>query len=146
MHLRVPFINISTVEVLAQTFKVGGLRMDVQTMNKFKRILIAEKERLLNNSKESIKNDLNISPDDLPDEADLAASEISQSLTFELRNRERVMIAKINTALAKIQDGSFGECEACEEPIQKKRLEARPFTTLCVSCQEMHEHREKVYA
>jgi DnaK suppressor protein len=120
--------------------------MDVQTMNKFKRILIAEKERLLNISKESIKNDLNISTDDLPDEADLAASEISQSLTFELRNRERLMIAKIDTALSKIQDGSFGECESCEEPIQKKRLEARPFCTLCVSCQEQQEHREKIYA
>lgn len=120
--------------------------MDVQTMNKFKRILLAEKERLLNISKESIKNDLNISPDDLPDEADLAASEINQSLTFELRNRERVMIAKIDTALAKIQDGSFGLCDTCEEPILKKRLEARPFSTLCVSCQEVHEHREKIYA
>ncbi|MBS1960346.1 MAG: TraR/DksA family transcriptional regulator [Bdellovibrionales bacterium] len=115
-------------------------------MNKFKRILIAEKERLLNNSKESIKHDLNISTDDLPDEADLAASEINQSLTFELRNRERIMIAKIDTALSKISDGSFGECESCEEAIQRKRLEARPFSTLCVSCQEMHEHREKIYA
>lgn len=125
---------------------MGGYLMDVQTMNKFRRILIAEKERLLNISKESIKNDLNISPDDLPDEADLAASEINQSLTFELRNRERVMIAKIETALAKIQDGTFGLCDACEEPILKKRLEARPFSTLCVSCQEVHEHREKIYA
>lgn len=120
--------------------------MDVRTMNKFKGILIAEKDRLLNLSKESIKHDLNISTDDLPDEADLAASEISQSLTFELRNRERLMIAKIDTALSKIQNGTFGECESCEEPIHKKRLEARPFTTLCVNCQEQEEHREKIYA
>ena len=120
--------------------------MDVQTVSKYKRILSAERERLLNNSKESIKYDLNISSDDLPDEADLATSEVNQSLTFELRNRERVMIAKINTALKKIQDGSFGLCETCEEEIEKRRLEARPFSTLCVSCQEQHEHREKVYA
>ena len=110
----------------------GGYLMDVQTMNKFKRILIAEKERLLNNSRESIKHDLNISTDDLPDEADLAASEINQSLMFGLRNRERVMISKIDTALSKIQDGSFGLCDTCEEPIIKKRLDARPFSTLCV--------------
>jgi len=120
--------------------------MDVQTISKFKRILLAERERLLNNTKESIKNDLNVSTDDLPDEADLAASEISQSLTFELRNRERMMISKINTALTKIQDGTFGECESCEEAIEKRRLEARPFSTLCVACQEQTEHREKVYA
>ncbi len=120
--------------------------MNTQTMSKFKKILLAERDRLLNNSKASIKNDLNISTDDLPDEADLAASEINQSLTFELRNRERVMISKINTALKRIQDGTFGECEACEEPIEKRRLEARPFSTFCVNCQEMHEHKEKVYA
>lgn len=120
--------------------------MNTQTISKFKKILLAERDRLLENSKACIKNDLNISPDDLPDEADLAASEINQSLTFELRNRERVMIAKINTALKRIQDGTFGECESCEETIEKRRLEARPFSTFCVSCQEMHEHKEKVYA
>jgi DnaK suppressor protein len=120
--------------------------MNTQTMSKFKTILLAERERLIHNSKTSIKNDLNISTDDLPDEADLAASEINQSLTFELRNRERMMIAKINTALQRIQDGTFGECEFCEEQIEKRRLEARPFSTLCVGCQEMHEHKEKVYA
>jgi DnaK suppressor protein len=120
--------------------------MDVQTIDKFKRVLVAERERLLNNTKESLKHDLNISTDDLPDEADLAASEINQSLTFELRNRERMMISKINTALSKIQDGSFGECDSCEETIEKRRLEARPFSTLCVACQEQSEHREKIYA
>lgn len=120
--------------------------MDVQTVTKFRKLLLAERERLLNNSKETIKNEINVSTDDLPDEADLAASEITQSLTFELRNRERVMIAKINTALARIQEGNFGECESCEEPIEKRRLEARPFCTYCVSCQEAQEHREKVYA
>ena len=56
------------------------------------------------------------------------------------------MIAKINTALQRIHEGSFGQCEACEEDIEKRRLEARPFSTFCVSCQEQHEHREKVYA
>jgi DnaK suppressor protein len=124
----------------------GGFKMDVQSVVKFKKILTAERDRLLNVSKESIKHDLNISTDDLPDEADLAASEITQSLTFELRNRERIMIAKIDTALARIQDGSFGECEGCEEAIEKRRLEARPFSTFCVACQEQHEHREKIYA
>ncbi len=120
--------------------------MDVQTTHKFKSVLIAERERLLNNSKESIKHDLNISTDDLPDEADLAASEINQSLTFELRNRERMMISKINTALQKIHEGTFGLCDLCEESIEKRRLDARPFSTMCVNCQEQSEHREKVYA
>lgn len=113
---------------------------------KFKTMLLAERERLMNNSRESIKNDLNISTDDLPDEADLAASEINQSLTFELRNRERHMIAKINTALHKIKEGTFGQCESCDEDIEKKRLEARPFSIFCITCQEQEEHKEKIYA
>jgi DnaK suppressor protein len=124
----------------------GDFKMDVLTTSKFKKILVAERERLLNNSALTIKHELNVSTDDLPDEADLAASEITQSLTFELRKRERVMIAKINTALQRIQSGNFGECEHCEEAIEKRRLEARPFSTLCVACQEQTEHREKVYA
>ncbi len=129
-----------------KTKQRGGCKMDVQTVTKFKRILVAERERLLNNTKESIKNDLNTSTDDLPDEADLATSVINQSLTFELRNRERVMLSKINTALQKIQEGSFGQCEICEEHIEHRRLEARPFSVMCVSCQEQTEHREKIYA
>jgi DnaK suppressor protein len=120
--------------------------MDTQTIGKFKMILTAERERLLKVSKHSIQYDLNISTDDLPDEVDLAASEINQSLTFELRNRERVMISKINTALKKIHEGTFGLCETCEDEIEPRRLEARPFSILCVSCQEHHEHKEKVYA
>ena len=120
--------------------------MDVQTVAMFQKTLLAERERLLSISKETIKNDLNVSSDDLPDEADLAASEITQSLTFELRKRERVMISKINSALQRIHEGNFGSCEMCEEDIEKRRLEAHPFSMLCVACQEQHEHREKVYA
>jgi len=108
----------------------GGLNMDQKTVIRFKKILTEERERILNNSKESIKNDLNISSDDLPDEADLATSVINQSLTFELRNRERVMLTKINTALNKIQEGTFGLCETCEETIEPRRLDARPFSVM----------------
>jgi DnaK suppressor protein len=120
--------------------------MEQQIIQKYKKILLAERERLLHISKESIKHDLNISTDDLPDEADLAASEINQSLTFELRKRESMMISKINTAIQKIHEGTFGVCETCEEDIEKRRLEARPFSVHCVACQEQTEHREKIYA
>jgi DnaK suppressor protein len=99
--------------------------MDVQTVTKFKKLLLAERERLLNNSRETIKHEINVSTDDLPDEADLAASEITQSLTFELRNRERVMIAKINTALARIQEGSFGECDSLPRTTRTPRKSIR---------------------
>ncbi len=120
--------------------------MDTKTVARFKRILLEEKQRLLNNSKNALKNELALSPDDLPDETDLAASEINQNLIFKLRDRERQLLSKIDQALGRMEEGSFGVCESCEEPIELRRLEARPSTTLCIACKEKQEHREKIYA
>lgn len=120
--------------------------MDTKTLAKFKKLLLEEKQRLLNNSKHSVKNDLALSPDDLPDETDLAASEVNQNLVFRLRDRERQLIGKINEALGRIDEGTFGTCEDCEEPIEPRRLEARPVSTQCIACKEKQERREKVYA
>ena len=84
-------------------------------------------------------------PDDLPDEMDLASSEYLQSFTFRLRGREKTFLKKIDHALVKIDEGTFGICEECEEPISVKRLEARPETTLCIRCKEDQERHEKDY-
>ena len=120
--------------------------MDSQLMAKYKRVLLEEKERILNNSKQALKNELAVSPDDLPDETDLAASEITQNLVFKLRDRERQLLTKIDEALARMEDGTFGTCQECEEPIEPRRLEARPVSELCIACKEKQEHREKIYA
>lgn len=120
--------------------------MDAKTLAKFRKLLLEEKERILNNSKNSVKHELALSPDDLPDETDLAASEVNQALVFKLRDRERQLMGKINEALQRMDEGSFGICEECEEPIEPKRLQARPVSTLCISCKEMQERREKVFA
>jgi len=120
--------------------------MDAKTLAKFKKMLLEEKQRLLNNSKNALKNELALSPDDLPDETDLAASEINQNLIFKLRDRERQLLTKIDEALARMEEGTFGTCEECEEPIEPRRLEARPVSTLCIACKERQEHKEKIYA
>jgi DnaK suppressor protein len=117
--------------------------MDLHT---FKNTLSAERDRLLSHSRKSIETELNISSDDLPDEADLAASEIQQSLLLKQRNQERMRIAKIDTALRKIEDGSFGLCENCDEAIHPGRLLANPASTHCVICQEKNERMKKFYA
>jgi DnaK suppressor protein len=117
--------------------------MDLQT---FKNTLSAERERLLTHTRKSIESELNISSDDLPDEADLAASEIQQTLLLKQRNQERMRILKIDTALRKIDEGSFGLCETCEEPIHAGRLHANPASTHCVVCQEQNERRKRFYA
>lgn len=120
--------------------------MDKKTVARYRKILLDEKTRILNNTKNTITHELNISTDDLPDEADLAATEINQNLVFKLRDRERQLLAKIDEALGRIDAGSFGLCQECEEPIETKRLEARPVSTLCLKCKEQEEHREKIYA
>lgn len=119
--------------------------MDQKTLNKYKKLLLEEKQRVMNNSRKNL-DDIKIDTDDLPDETDLAATEVSQTLAFKLRDRERLLLSKIDTALAKIDEGNFGTCEDCEEPIEPKRLEARPVSTLCIACKERQEHREKVFA
>jgi len=120
--------------------------MEAKTLAKYRKLLLEEKQRILNNSKNALKNELALSPDDLPDETDLAASEVNQNLVFKLRDRERQLLAKIDEAMGRIEDGSFGTCMDCEEPIEIRRLEARPVSTLCIACKEKQEHREKIYA
>jgi len=80
-----------------------------------------------------------------PDLADRASSETDRSIELRARDRQRKLIAKIDSALQRIEDGSYGFCEDTGEPISLKRLEARPIATLSVEAQERHERRERVY-
>jgi DnaK suppressor protein len=120
--------------------------MDAKTLTKFKKLLLEEKQRIVNNSKNALKNEISLSPDDLADETDLAASEASQNLVFKLRDRERQLLMKIDEALARIDEGVFGLCMECEEPIEPRRLEVRPVSKFCIACKEKQEHQEKIYA
>ena len=79
------------------------------------------------------------------DLADRATSETDRALELRARDRQRKLVAKIDAALARIEDGSYGYCEETGEPIGLKRLDARPIATLSVEAQERHERRERVY-
>lgn len=126
------------------TAKAGeGLKK--KDLKRFKELLIEKKEEILKNAKRTLNEDMTLDADDLPDEMDLASSEYLQSFTFRLRGREKTFLKKIDYALAKIEEGTFGICEECEEPISIKRLEARPETTLCIRCKEDQERMEKAY-
>ncbi|MBK9293740.1 MAG: TraR/DksA C4-type zinc finger protein [Oligoflexia bacterium] len=120
--------------------------MRAKELEKFKKLLVLQKSELLNNTSKLIKEEAQHSPDDLADETDLAVSEVNQNLALRLRDRERVLLQKIELALSKIDDGTYGTCESCEEPIEPKRLEARPVATMCIACKEEQEHKEKVFA
>lgn len=80
-----------------------------------------------------------------PDMADRASSESDRALELRTRDRQRKLIAKIDAAIKRIDDGTYGYCEETGEPIGLARLDARPTATLSVEAQEMHERREKVY-
>jgi DnaK suppressor protein len=80
-----------------------------------------------------------------PDFADRASSETDRAIELRARDRQRKLIAKINEALARIDDGTYGYCEETGEPISLKRLEARPIATLSLEAQERHERNERVY-
>lgn len=115
--------------------------MQKETARKFQRIFEAQRKSILFNDR-VVREDFSISPDDRYDEIDQASVDIEQSMRWRLRNREAYFIKKINEALKRIEEGTFGECEECGEDIELKRLEARPTATLCVSCKEEQERKE----
>ena len=112
-------------------------------LKKFKQLLETRREEILKKAKQTLNEDMALDANDLPDEMDLASSEYLQSFTFRLRGREKGLLDKIERALQKIEENTFGACEECEEEISVKRLEARPETTLCIRCKEDHERAER---
>jgi len=114
-------------------------------LGKFKDLLLEKRHAVLERARKTLTEDMTLDPNDLPDEMDLAASEYIQSFEFRLRGREKSLLAKIDLALKKIEEGSFGVCEVCDEPIGKKRLEARPETNLCIKCKEDQERDERTF-
>lgn len=119
--------------------------MNQKDIKRFKKMLEESKKALLVNARKTLMEESNFDTDDLPDEIDLASSEYNQSMIFRLRDREKFLLKKIDRALARIEAGTFGVCERCEDEISPKRLDARPVTTLCIRCKEEQEKKEKSY-
>jgi len=115
-------------------------------LKKFAMQLKEEKARILNQLDKTKKDDLTLHAEDLPDEVDLASSDLNQSMSLRIRDRERELVLKIEEALTKIEEGTFGLCEMCEEPIDIKRLEAQPIAEMCIRCKEQEEIQRKIYA
>ena len=110
----------------------------------FKTKLVAWKEDIIRQTRETIEG-LNATSSQHADLADRATSETDRALELRARDRQRKLVAKINAALARIEDGSYGFCEETGEPISLRRLDARPIATLSIEAQERHERRERVY-
>ena len=110
----------------------------------FRRKLVAWKEDILRDARETILN-LQSEPTPNADLADRATTESERQLELRTRDRQRKLISKIDSALRRLEDGSYGFCEETGEPISLKRLGARPIATLSIEAQERHERRERVY-
>ncbi len=110
----------------------------------FRRKLLTWKEDILHESRETLAA-LQNENENHPDLADRASSETDRAIELRARDRQRKLIAKIDAALTRLEDGSYGYCEETGEPISLKRLDARPIATLSIEAQERHERREKVY-
>ena len=118
--------------------------MNPMQLEYFRQKLLNWKGELLRESNETLSHLQEESLSE-PDIADRASLETDRALELRTRDRERKLISKIDEALLRIEDGSYGYCEETGEPISLKRLEARPIATLSVEAQERHEKREKVY-
>ena len=110
----------------------------------FRRKLMRWKEDILRESRETLQH-LQNENENHPDLADRASSETDRAIELRARDRQRKLIAKIDAALLRIEDGTYGFCEETGERISLKRLEARPIATLSIEAQERHERRERVY-
>lgn len=119
--------------------------MNEQQLEYFRRKLQTWKDELLKESEYTLQ-DLKETSLHEADPSDRASSETDQFLELRTRDRMRKLIKKIDSALKRITDGTYGYCEETGEPIGLGRLEARPVTTLCIEAQERHEKNEKVYA
>jgi DnaK suppressor protein len=110
----------------------------------FRAKLNSWKDEILRESRETLDN-LQEESQNHPDMADRASSESDRALELRTRDRQRKLIAKIDAALKRIDDGTYGYCEETGDPIGVARLDARPIATLSLEAQETHERREKVY-
>ena len=118
--------------------------MNDRQIEYFKIKLMSWKDEILRESRETLGH-LQTETENHPDLADRASSETDRALELRTRDRQRKLISKIDSALRRIEDGSYGYCEETGEPIGIARLEARPIATLSVEAQERHERRERVH-
>jgi DnaK suppressor protein len=129
---------------MSTTTATPSKQLNKKELKKFQELLEDKRKAVLERARQMLSEEnMTLDTNDLPDEMDLASSEYLQSFEFRLRGREKSLLSKLDLALKKITDGTFGVCEICDEQIGKKRLEARPETTLCIKCKEDQEREER---
>lgn len=114
-------------------------------LEEHKQRLILLRKKILNSGLFKARDDLYVSTDDLPDETDLATNVIHQQVSFSIRNRELEKLRLVEMALQRIEEGSYGVCDECDEEIEELRLKNQPWTTLCIIHAEEREREDSKY-
>ena len=135
---------MSSVEIIEYRPSEDEPFMNPRQREYFRAKLLAWKDDILRESRGTLEN-LQEESQNHPDMADRASSESDRALELRTRDRQRKLIGKIDSALKRIDDGTYGYCEETGDPIGVARLDARPTATLSLEAQELHERREKVY-
>lgn len=117
--------------------------MDKAQLEEFRDLLKAQMSELLNDAGRTV-SDMTEENTNFPDPTDRASLESDRNFELRIRDRERKLINKIQQALERIDEGTFGFCESCEEEIGAERLRVRPVTTLCIDCKIEEERRERI--
>ncbi len=118
------------------------VQMDKENLEYFLKLLLQKKEELAGAADQTIEEMTQLE-ENFPDMTDRASLETDRSFELRIRDRERKLLYKIDKAIERIQNGTYGICESCGEEIGFKRLEARPVTTLCIDCKAKQEREEK---
>jgi DnaK suppressor protein len=116
--------------------------MDKKKCEMFKALLLKHRQQILNGGLVNNAEELKVQEEDLSDETDLASSLIAQQVSCTIRDRELVKLKRIDMALERISEGSFGHCQECEDEIGMKRLENQPWAELCIVHAEEKEREE----
>ncbi len=117
--------------------------MRKRDLERCRALLLEQRDRILGNESRVLSGELDIDPDDFPDEIDTAVAESSLSFSGQLWGRERRLLNKIEKTLEKIDQGTYGKCEGCGDEIGAKRLVARPVASLCIACKDEQERDER---
>jgi DnaK suppressor protein len=122
-----------------------GVSEDVldERITEFRQILFDERSKIFQNVQRTLTEDMTIDLEELADDIDRASVDQSQSLTFRLRRRERMLLDKIEHSLERLESDDYWWCDECGAWIGFKRLRARPVTTLCIICKEKRERKER---
>ncbi|MDH5510263.1 MAG: RNA polymerase-binding protein DksA [Nitrospinota bacterium] len=119
------------------------MKLSEDNYQHFKQALMEQRSALLKEAGKTVEEGLNVEYEDMADSIDRSSVETERNFTLRLRDRERKLVKKIDEALARLENGSFGICEECENSIGINRLKARPIATLCIECKEEQEKQEK---